>query len=88
MFFSKVCQISNSARRATSSIAIVSTLIGDVGRIVETILAMPRFKKSKYMALACIAKTELVPVLLRSEHNLAEELLDVAKDIDLSSQVF
>ena len=40
------------------------------------------------MALACIAKTELVPVLLRSEHNLAEELLDVAKDIDLSSQVF
>jgi hypothetical protein len=54
---------------------------------VETILAMPRFKKSKYMALACIAKTELVPVLLRSEHNLAEELLDVAKDVDLSSQV-
>ena len=40
------------------------------------------------MALACIAKTELVPVLLRFEHNLAEELLHVAKDVDLSSQVF
>lgn len=39
------------------------------------------------MALACIAKTELVPVLLRPEHNLAEELLHAAKDVDLSSQV-
>lgn len=62
-------------------------LIGDVDRIVKTILDMPRFKKSKYMALACLAKTELVPVLLRTEHNLAEELLNVAKDVDLSSQV-
>jgi hypothetical protein len=40
------------------------------------------------MALACLAKTELVPVLLRTEHNLAEELLNVAKDVDLSSQVY
>lgn len=39
------------------------------------------------MALACLAKTELAPILLRSEHNLAGELLDVAKDTNLASQV-
>ncbi len=59
----------------------------DVDRIVQTILDMPMFKKSKYMALACLAKTELAPILLRSERNVADELLDVAKDTNLASQV-
>lgn len=60
---------------------------GDVSRIVSTILGMSRFKKSKYMALACLAKTELISFLISAEHNLVEELLHVATDVDLSSQV-
>ena len=39
------------------------------------------------MALAVLAKTELVSILLRPEYNLASELLDVAKDVDLANQV-
>lgn len=54
---------------------------------MDTVLAMPRFKKSKYIALACLAKTELVSDLLLPENKVAEEVLDALKHIDLSSQV-
>lgn len=62
-------------------------IIDDVDRIIQSILLMQRFKKSKYIALACLAKTELTHYLLQAEYKLAEELLDVAKEADLSSQV-
>ncbi|XP_057370348.1 thyroid adenoma-associated protein homolog isoform X2 [Daphnia carinata] len=69
------------------NVKIYILLQGDKSRIVNTILGMPRFKKSKYMALACLAKTELISFLISAEHSLAEELLHVATDVDLSSQV-
>ncbi|KAI9564730.1 hypothetical protein GHT06_008471 [Daphnia sinensis] len=69
------------------NVKIYILLQGDISRIVNTILGMSRFKKSKYMALACLAKTELISFLMSADHNLAEELLHVATDVDLSSQV-
>ena len=50
---------------------------------------MPRFKKSKYMALACVARTDqLVSVFLEMEPIIGEELLCVANDAVLANQVF
>lgn len=49
---------------------------------------MPRFKKAKYMALSCLARTELVSLYLEMEPNIAEELLNVANDVALANQVF
>lgn len=85
MFFFKVRQYQNI--ETLQQFGNHFQIIGDIGCIVGTVLSMPRFKKSKYMALACLAKTELIPVLMNVEHNLGEELLHVATDVDLSSQV-
>ena len=49
---------------------------------------MPRFKKAKYIALSCLARTKLVALYLEMEPNIAEELLNVSNDVALANQVF
>ena len=67
-----------------TSIWLIDNTIG----ILETVLGMALFKKSKYIALACLAKCPgLAPVLLEMEPNLGQELLQVAKDPSLFNQV-
>ena len=59
----------------------------NVHAILETILSMGFLKKSKYIALTCLTKTELAPKLLEIDPNLGQELLQVAKDPSVSNQV-
>ena len=67
---------------------MLTSFIDNTRGILEAVLNMALFKKSKYMALTCLAKcAELAPVLLEMEPNLGQELLQVAKDPSLFNQV-
>jgi len=67
---------------------MLTSFIDNTRGILEAVLNMALFKKSKYMALASLAKcAELAPVLLDMEPNLGQELLQVAKDPSLFNQV-
>ena len=54
--------------------------------MLERVLHLPRLKKSKYMALSCIARSSLATLLVEMDPNLADELLDAAKDASLCNQ--